>query len=217
MVWHHGPYDQPLLLFRELYIERLLPSVAAAPHAATIIDIGANIGAATLYWAAERPDLVFQCYEPNPQAFTSLETNMAVNCLKNAHLYSEAVGREAGCVSLWIDVPTALSSAYGDPPGPGGKKVDAPLIAIEDVLERAADTIWMLKVDTEGSEGEIFDGASPSSLRRCNHIVVEWHDNIVPGVSQLVRTRLAQAGFAIQSERRHPWNEGIYYARRAHR
>jgi hypothetical protein len=61
--------------------------------------------------------------------------------LKNVHLYLKAVGREAGCVSLWIDVPTALLSAYGDHFVPGGNKVDAPLVAIEDTLERAGFAI----------------------------------------------------------------------------
>ena len=72
--------------------------------------------------------------------------------------------------------------------------------------------MWLLKIDTEGAEGDIFHETSIPALRRCRRIVVEWHDNIVPGVSQIVRKRLAEAGFTVQKEHLHPWDEGIIYA-----
>lgn len=215
MVWNHGPYDQPLLLFHELYVDRLLPSVANAPRHATMVDIGANMGAATLFWLAERRDLVVHCYEPNPQAFATLKENVAANRLSDVHLYAEAVGRQAGSISLWVDVPTAFSTSYGPTPSPGGRKVDVPVVTLEQAVERAGGDVWLLKVDTEGAEGEIFHEGSIAALRCCRHIVVEWHDNLVPGVSQVVRGRLAEAGFAVQKEIRHPWDEGIIYAARA--
>jgi FkbM family methyltransferase len=211
-VWHHGPYDNPTLLFRELYVHRLLPSMARAPRGATIVDIGANIGAASLRWAAERPDLALHAYEPNPQAFATLQANVAASRANNVHLYPEAVGREAGRISLWIDVSTVLSTAYGGAPGPNGRKVDAACVTLEQALARTGDNVWLLKIDTEGAEGDILDGASVPALRRCNNIVVEWHDNIVPGVSAIVRARLAGAGFVIQKEHLHPWAEGIIHA-----
>jgi hypothetical protein len=79
-------------------------------------------------------------------------------------------------------------------------------------LARTGDNVWLLKIDTEGAEGDILDEASVPALRRCNNIVVEWHDNIVPGVSAIVRARLAGAGFVIQKEHLHPWAEGIIHA-----
>jgi FkbM family methyltransferase len=211
IVWNCGPYDQPLLLFREIYIERLLPSVAAAPHGATVTDIGANIGAATL-WAVERPDLVFHCYEPNLHAFATLEANLTGNRLAHAHLHAEAVGRKTKQISLWIDVPTTLSTAYGAAPSAGGRKVKVPSVTLEQVVNRAGGDVWPLKIDAEGAEGDILCENSIPHLRRCRSVAVEWHDNIVPEVSQIVRGRLAEAGFVVQKEHSHPWNEGMIYA-----
>jgi FkbM family methyltransferase len=212
LIWNHGPYDQPILLFREIYVDGLLPSVADAPQGATVVDIGANIGAASLFWSSERPDLLMNCYEPNPQAFATLEANVAGNRQSNFRLYPEAVAREAGHISLWIDVPTALSTAYGDAPTANGRKVDIPSVTLEQVVERAGGDVWLLKIDTEGAEGDILNESSKPALQRCHKVLVEWHDNIVPGVSQIVRQRLAEADFTVVNEQRHPWDEGIIYA-----
>ena len=73
--------------------------------------------------------------------------------------------------------------------------------------------IWLLKIDTEGAEGDILEGASEAMLSAVRYAIVEYHDNICPGVSSRCRQVLKAAGFTWQ-ERVHPWDEGIIYARR---
>src|SRR5262249_27357710 len=77
IVWHQGAYDVPVGLFLEFYVEHWMPSLRLAPRGAVAIDIGANIGAATLLWASQAPDAVIYAYEPNPQAFATLKSNIA--------------------------------------------------------------------------------------------------------------------------------------------
>jgi hypothetical protein len=61
---HHGSLDEPIELFREIYLDRFYESLDA-PRNANVVDIGANIGAVTLFWTHSRPDIHFHAYEPN--------------------------------------------------------------------------------------------------------------------------------------------------------
>jgi FkbM family methyltransferase len=215
IVWHHGPYDDPVLLFQEFYIQHWMPSLHGAPRGAVAIDVGANIGAATLLWASEAPDAVIYAYEPNPQAFATLKSNIASSLFKTSIIpHQVAIGSQNGEIELWIDVPTTLSTAYGDAPGPNGRKIKVQSITLDDAMSEIDGDVWFLKIDTEGAEGDILAGASLTTLRRCSHIILEWHDNIVPGVSDACRKRLVEAGFRFTAERLHPWNEGIFYCSR---
>lgn len=47
------------------------------------IDVGANIGAITIPLAKKRPEITFICFEPNPDIFKELKSNISLNNLKN--------------------------------------------------------------------------------------------------------------------------------------
>jgi FkbM family methyltransferase len=215
--WYHGDYDDPVLLFREFYVNRWMPSLHGAPADSVVIDVGANIGAATLLWAREKvPGLVIHAYEPNPQAFITLQRNVSAS-RPNAQvaLHQTAVSGERGEIELWVDVPTILSSAYGDSPGTHGRKVTVPAVTLDDVLADISGQVWMLKIDTEGAEGDILSSVTTAALERCRNIVLEWHNDLVAGVSDVCRRRLTEAGFRVDFERLHSGNEGILYCSRA--
>ena len=92
--------------------------------------------------------------------------------------------------------------------------ISVPKVGMTDVWRRLDQApIWLLKIDTEGGEGDILEGMPEEMLRATEHIVVEYHDNLEPGVSSRCRSLLAASGFEF-TERVHPWDEGILYARR---
>lgn len=215
MVWHHGQHDDPVCLFREIYIENFYEPLKAPPGA-TVLDIGANIGAVTMFWTHERPDLQFHAYEPNPQAYESLRQNVTFNALsERVTIHPEAIGGKRGRLDLWTDVPTVLSTAYGDSPEAGGKKQSVPMIMLDDAWDRIGRApIWMLKIDVEGAEGEILEATSDELLANVSTACVEWHDNIVPGVRSRCIERLREAGFRLR-EHVHPWNQGVLFADRS--
>ena len=64
-----------------------------------------------------------------------------------------------------------------------------PLSGLFDLA--SAQVIDLLKVDIEGSEREVFAAASPDVLRRIERIAMEYHDCLVPGTLELLRTVLA--------------------------
>ena len=49
VVLHSGSYDSPVLLLNEVFIDRWYEIGALPPPDANMLDIGANIGAVTLF------------------------------------------------------------------------------------------------------------------------------------------------------------------------
>lgn len=68
-----------------------------------IIDVGAHIGLATLYFKWLYPGAEIWALEPNPQLFALLEQNVSENHLEKVHPLNVAVGRERGMVKFYRD------------------------------------------------------------------------------------------------------------------
>jgi FkbM family methyltransferase len=158
---------------------------------------------------------MFHAYEPNPQSYKTLCKNIAENKLRQVEAHEEAISASRDPIDLWIDVPTVLSTSYGDaPPAEGGRKIQVPAITLDDAWSRIGRApIFMLKIDVEGAEGDILEATSDDMLAAVETACIEWHNNIVPGVRERSLHRLDGAGFKWR-ERVHPWNEGIIFAKR---
>jgi FkbM family methyltransferase len=216
LVLHHGALDNPLLALSETFINRWYEIDATPPPNALMLDIGANIGAVSLFWAARWPSLRIHAYEPNPSAFATLQRNVEDNSLQDrVEVSRKAVGRGVGELELWVDVPTELSTGYLDEsPSEGGRRLSVPMIGLDEVWHRVQkNEIWLLKIDVEGAEVDILEGASRAVLDGVANAIVEYHDNIYPGASTRCQRVLDAAGFDCRTLI-HPWEEGIIYARR---
>jgi FkbM family methyltransferase len=214
---HHGPFDSPLLMVDEVFVREWYRIAGMPPENATMLDVGANIGAVTLYWAQRSPSLRVHCYEPNPAAFETLQRNVELNKVNGrATLFPVGVGRSRGTLQLWVDIPTDFSTAYSDAaPEEGARRLEVPVVGIDDAWDRIGRrAVWLLKVDTEGAEADILEGASADFLGAVQNVIIEYHDNLVPGAFARCQRILDQAGFRC-SVIRHPWDEGIIYGFRS--
>jgi FkbM family methyltransferase len=216
-VMNHGKWDNPVLMLEEVFLDRWYEHDGGSPPSdATMVDIGANMGAVSLYWAGAADSLQIHAYEPNPAANNTLQTNVSANDLhRRVEVFAEAVGRGDGELDLWVDVPTDLSTGYLDhSPVDGGRRVSVPMVGMEQIWQRLDRRgIWLLKVDTEGAEADILEGAPLEMLQATQNAIIEYHDNICPGASERCRKVLDAAGFRYRT-RVHPWDEGIFYASR---
>lgn len=216
LILNHGTNDDPLVQLDEVFIKRLYDFKTDAPRDAIMVDIGANIGVVTQFFALASATLQIHAYEPNPAAFEALQRNIKDNHLeRRVTAFPEAVGRDSGDLSLWVDINTTLSTAYTEnSPEEGGKRIRVPLVHFDEVWRRLGGApIWLLKIDTEGAEGDILEGASESALGAVQNAIIEYHDYIVPGVSERCYRVLKASGFKWRIIVR-PWNEGIIYASR---
>jgi len=174
-----------------------------------IVDAGANVGLFTIYIARQNRRCRVIALEPFAENFKYLEANVARARLANVTCCEAALGAEAGTgqmeavgtrsldhVLRMNDVRREIRNSQPSFRGPqlaraeisGGVRV-LPLSGLFDLA--GAQEIDFLKVDIEGSERSVFSAATPDVLGRIKRIAMEYHDCIVPGTLELVRSVLA--------------------------
>ena len=114
------------------------------------VDVGANVGVYTvLAGAVAGADCI--AFEPATQTFKALESNMAVNKL-SADLRCAAVGASNGTVRFSEDrLDTTSHIAIGEENG-----VEVEMVTLDASLPEVPT---LLKIDVEGFEGAVLDGA----------------------------------------------------------
>jgi len=118
-----------------------------------MLDIGAWIGPTVLY-AAKRAKQVY-AFEPDPAAFISLVQNLELNRVKNVVPYPVAVSHK------WEGIPFGVKGQLGD-------SMSSVLWAKDDSQVPAVPLAGLLidinpafvKIDIEGGEADIFEGAT---------------------------------------------------------
>jgi FkbM family methyltransferase len=166
------------------------PSFAASPQ--LIVDAGANIGMATLYFAQAFPQARIVAIEPEASNFAALRANcegLANVMLKQAALWPVRA-------SLQLTDTRAQNWCFSV--RPASDTADAlPAITIPDILaECSADFIDLLKLDIEGAERELFSDSCEEWLPRVRMIVIELHDRFAAGCAERFYSHLVRREFA---------------------
>jgi FkbM family methyltransferase len=147
-----------------------------------VVDAGANVGMATLYYSHQYPDAKIVAIEPEPSNFKMLQRNCAG--LANVTLIQGALwpkNCELEIDDLTVDAWSFRVSAR--PSGPNGESVMA--ITIQDILKRFhLDRIDLLKLDIEGAEFQLFSDGAEQWIDQIGAIAIELHDRIEPGCAQ---------------------------------
>jgi FkbM family methyltransferase len=122
----------------------------------TFVDVGANVGYFTLLASTLGARVV--AYEPTPSVFTRLRENVDLNGFHHAQLVNAAVMDKPGTLSLHLsgDDPEA-NSLFGD----DAQSVQVPAVTLDDDLaSRHIQHVDLLKIDAEGAEPFVLDGAT---------------------------------------------------------
>ena len=175
---------------------------ASVREGATVLDIGANVGAYTLLfatWAGSSGRVV--AFEPASASRTGLLRHLSINGLADRVVVRpEAVCDRAGTVSF------TDAGANGDnrivPGGARGAAV-VPSVTIDGVCEASALAPPGIKIDIEGGELAALRGArrTIAARRESLALFVELHARVWPslGVSRAyLETELRQQRLAIE-------------------
>jgi FkbM family methyltransferase len=173
-------------------IARLLPAEDASPR---IIDAGANVGLATLYFKSFHPRARVIALEPEPGNFAMLRRCVEENGFRDAILFNEGLWtRDAYLSSHWsFRGGQSWSFALREAGNP--EKNTIPVMSLASLLSRAGwDTVDLLKLDVEGTEAELFRDASfLRALRQSIKMVcLEVHKEVIS--TSEVQTALAGIG-----------------------
>jgi FkbM family methyltransferase len=161
-----------------------------------VLDVGANIGLFPLHLATLAAEIRVHCFEPNPQAHALLRRNLEANGLTGwVTPHALAVFDRNGPVVLRRAERSGHRSLLGTTlVATDGDEVEA--VDLAEALRRSgAERVALLKVDVEGAEVEIVEGAAPAVWARIDRAVLEFHDRFRPGCLARVSRVLAAHGF----------------------
>lgn len=160
-----------------------------------ILDVGANMGNHSLYWANEGKAKKIYAFEPLPEAFDILKTNVEINNLQgkviplNIGLSSKKTN---GRAFVLVDDNIGGTSISQDPEG------NLKLERLDDIIfdEQHID---LVKIDVEGHELYVLQGARNTLLKYKPVIYIEiWNENVVK-----VHDYLTKMGYILQENIAH--------------
>jgi FkbM family methyltransferase len=129
----------------------------------TVVEVGANIGILTVPFARlVWPGGVVIAFEPQRIVHQMLCGNIAINAIENVVAYNMAVGRQAGSITV-PPVDYALPGNFGGVSVGAAAAGESVLLTTIDAL--GLDRCDFMKIDVEGMEQEVIEGAS-DTLRR---------------------------------------------------
>lgn len=137
------------------YEKDLLESIfQRCPPGKAMIDVGANIGTHSIFFATALSGHVY-AFEPEPLNFSRLRSNVALNHLDQRVTCQQiAIGKLAGHADTKIIDPANMGKSVIEVHDNGNTEV-VPLDSL--TFDRP---IGVLKIDVEGGEGDVIAGAT---------------------------------------------------------
>jgi FkbM family methyltransferase len=138
-----------------------------------VVDVGANIGVTALLAASNvHAEGRIVAIEPHPQVFKWLASNVRLNRYRNITLYNTAVGATEGTARFVVTSSDDSQHHVGDE-----GTVEVPIRTLDSLLEKHPGTIDVLKIDVEGFEKFVLEGAD-ATLQRTRLVYIEvFEDN----------------------------------------
>jgi FkbM family methyltransferase len=163
------------------------------PAVRSVVDVGANIGAATLWFAGQAPLARVVAVEPDPQVWPLLKENVEANQLQGrVQIVQAAMGATSGTARL---APGRYSIETRLAPTATDQGHVATVMTLAELLEQARmPAVDVLKLDCEGVEYDVLLSAGDSVLGRIGAIVGEYHP-VVGRERQDLHRCLSSAGF----------------------
>jgi len=166
IVVQHGSRDIPLRCFdtqpgramvREIMAGDVYRWPAEVPAPKVILDVGANIGAAALWFAMNHPDAQIHCFEAAAVCHPLLEQNL--RSVRNATIQGYGLYDRSMALPFFVGREDPLTSSFGHSPLNHEIPEQVTLRqAAEALNELGIDRIDGLKVNTCGSEVPILEG-----------------------------------------------------------
>lgn len=142
----------------------------------TILDLGANIGLTSIYYARAYPGAQLACVEPMPNNVRLLRENLALNGIA-AHVFPAAVSTEDGVIRMAVH-----AKDYGHPiagAGDSSEILECEGVSVPTLMQRLGwDRIGLLKMDIEGYEKHLL--ADSPWMEQVDAMAIEIHDGFTP-------------------------------------
>lgn len=168
---------------KKFYEQSMLAEIGPLlPDSPTVVDVGANIGNHALFFAKVTGAKVL-AFEPNPEAYSILEANVALNQLTeeiDLHKIGVGSGEGRGEINNVSDINLGMAKVVS---AEGGS---VEIRSLDDVL--GSQHVDLIKIDVEGMECEVLKGAR-GVLERCKPLVIAEAATLeeLSGIEHLLR------------------------------
>jgi FkbM family methyltransferase len=138
-----------------------------------VFDVGANIGAASIYLHSLYPEAVIHAFEPDPRLYARLARHVAA--LPSIRTYPLALAGSDGVRTFYAS-KSPLAGSLLQREATKEYQVEARTIA-SVVDELGVERVDLLKFDIEGGERELF--ANEKNRRRVRYAIGELHLDVL--------------------------------------
>ena len=194
--------------FYELELTRKI--VALAKEGGVFVDVGANYGYFSCLWAATNPENRVIAFEASPRNMSALRNNITNNNLQSCvDIYDIALGKEVG------NLPFSFMSE--EQTGWGGlslkdeiNTINVPVVTLDQFwTETSYSTIDVLKIDTEGADTWVLQGAYQLlKEKRIKHIFFEENKvrmSALGILSETAKDLLLSCGYQVKAISKGEW------------
>lgn len=166
-----------------------------------IFDIGANIGTVTTWLAQAFPSGRIYCFEPQRAVFQQLAGNIAINNLYNVYTYNIGLGAKNSWTTFrepnyFAKFDYGMFTLNTEEYVPRGNDTYTVEIKTLDTFmdQHCVDRVDLLKIDVEGMDVEVLQGAAETIKKFRPKIFIEYSNGITNIYDQII-TELAPYGY----------------------
>ena len=203
-----------IFVLREVLVEEVYRDVCTTLKTKNIrmVDIGANIGAFTVWANAVFGVREAFCFEPVPDSFRLLDFNLCQNGCANAKIFECAVGGRTRTEKIFTNKNrSATTDIYSGDHSTDAKTI--PVISFEEWLRQVEGNFDLLKMDCEGAEWEIIRNTAAQHFERFQIIVAEVHPD-PEKTQEIPEFKPAMEKFGFQTLRWDNKSNGLYIGSR---
>lgn len=163
--------------------------IVASGKRPVVVDAGANIGTASLWFSQQYSQAAVVAIEPDPQNATILRRNAQG---RGITVIEAAIGSQSGFVSV---LTNGHSWGVRTERAPTGVKI----VTVEDAVSSVPNgELFIVKVDIEGFESDLF-ASNTDWIDQAFLVYIEPHDWLFPGkrTSRMFQREMAGRDFEV--------------------
>jgi len=157
---------------------------ALVTNDSVFIDVGANIGLVSLAILNKCPSCRVVSFEPSPNTIQLLlRTAQTSNFYERWHVIPKALGNDIGTLDFFAASPDmGAFDGFRDTKRAGEtKKVSVSVTTLDNEWEAMGKpTVSFIKIDVEGAEIMVLQGATNCIKHERPHILIEWSRDNLP-------------------------------------
>jgi FkbM family methyltransferase len=142
----------------------------------TAIDVGANIGVTTALLATVVKEGAIYSFEPSPIAFPFLKETIRANRIANAYPQNLALSDRLGTANFFDNPMSASASHLATDGTLGGNTTAVEMTTLDEfAVRQRIERVDFVKIDVEGFEAEVLDGAKEIIRRDKPGVFIEFN------------------------------------------